>query len=366
MSSSDPVARAAPRVHLVVPGCFDDPTRPSGGNAYDRLVGAALARAGWDVRFVPVPGRWPQVGRAGSVALEHEIAALPDDDVVLVDGLIASNAGQVIVSGRRRPRAVVLVHTLLTESGLANVPAEIEVSEAAVLAAADAVVTTSAWTRARLLKRYPLTAERVRVVCPGVHPAALASGSRGGGALLCVANIVAHKGHDLLVTALAQVPDLDWRCVCVGALDQEPDFVTRVRRQAAAAGMSHRLKFAGVLDGDPLDRAYAAADLLLVPSRVESYGMVVTEALARGLPVLATDVGGVPEALGRAPDGRRPGRLVTPNDPAALAAALRDWLQDPTEQARLRTTARRRRRTLRGWDQAACELAAVLQPLTGS
>ena len=353
-------------MHLVVPGGFDDPTRPSGGNAYDRLVGAALARAGWDVRFVPVPGPWPNVGRAGCAALERKIAALPDDEVVLVDGLIASSAGQVMVSRSRRPRVVVLVHTLLAGSGLTNVPAGIEASEAAVLAAADAVVTTSVWTRERLLTRYSLAAERVRVVCPGVDPAALASGTRDGGALLCVANIVAHTGHDLLVAALAQVRDLDWRCVCVGALDQQPDFVTRVRGQAAAAGMSHRLKFAGVLDGDPLDRAYADADLLLLPSRFESYGMVVTEALARGLPVVATAVGGVSEALGRAPDRRRPGRLVAPNDPAALAAALRDWLQDPTEQARLRTTARQRRRTLRDWDQAARELAAVLLPLTGS
>jgi glycosyltransferase involved in cell wall biosynthesis len=353
-------------VHLVVPGCFDDPTRPSGGNAYDRLVGAALAAAGWDVRFVPVPGRWPQWDGAALAALAHEIAALPDDEIVLVDGLIASSAAEVLIPSSSRLHLVVLVHTLLAESGLANVPPGIDVSEAAVLATAAAVVTTSAWTRERVLTRYPLATDRVRVVCPGVDPAAVASGTAGGGALLCVANFVAHKGQDLLVAALAQVPDLDWRCVCVGALDQEPDFAARVRGQAAAAGMSHRLRFAGVLDDGALDRAYADADLVLVPSRVESYGMVVIEALARGLPVLATAVGGVPEAMGRAPNQRQPGRLVASNDPASLAAALRDWLQDPRERARLRTTAKERRRTLRRWDQAARDLAAVLQPLTGS
>ena len=67
----------------------------------------------------------------------------------------------------------------------------------------------------------------------------------------------------------------------------------------------------------------------MLPSRAETYGMVVTEALARGIPVLASDAGGLPETLGRDPDGRVPGLLVPPGDAAALAAALRGWLDDP-------------------------------------
>lgn len=348
----------------MVPAGFDDPTRPSGGNGYDRRAGAALAAAGFDVRNVSVPGRWGNA--AARTALAREIAALPDGEVVLVDGLIASGAAELLVPWTSRGRLVVLVHTLFAGSGLADVPADIDASEAAVLAAADAVVTTSEWTRHRLLARYPVAGRRVRVVWPGVEPAALADGTAGGGALLCVANVVAHKGHDLLVAALAQVRDLDWRCVCVGALDREPGFAARVCEQAAAAGVAQRIRFAGVLDGGALDRAYAGADLLLLPSRFESYGMVVTEALARGIPVLAAAGGGVPEALGRTRDGRLPGRLVAPGDSAALGAALREWLHDPTERARLRDAARQRRTTLRDWNQAAGELAAVLRPLAGA
>ena len=83
-----------------------------------------------------------------------------------------------------------------------------------------------------------------------------------------------------------------------------------------------RIHFAGPLVGADLDAAYADADLFVLPSRAETYGMVVTEALARALPVLATDVGGVPEALGRAPR-RQPSRpLVPPGDPVVLAGAL--------------------------------------------
>ena len=83
------------------------------------------------------------------------------------------------------------------------------------------------------------------------------------------------------------------------------------------------MRFPGPRTGPELDRAYAAADLLVLASHAETYGMVVTEALARGLPVLAAEVGGVTEALGHGDDGTRPGLLVPPGDPAALGAALR-------------------------------------------
>ncbi len=79
--------------------------------------------------------------------------------------------------------------------------------------------------------------------------------------------------------------------------------------------------------------------------------MVVTEALARGLPVVATAVGGVAEALDGAPpaDAARAGVLVEPDDPAALADALRSWLTDPGLRSRLRAAAESRRARLGGW-----------------
>ena len=126
--------------------------------------------------------------------------------------------------------------------------------------------------------------------------------------------------------------DLSWRCTCVGSLDRDPVFAAAVQRRA-----NGRVEFTGPRTGSELERTYAAADLLVLPSHAETYGMVVTEALARGVPVIATDVGGVSEALG---DG---GLLVPPGDPAALGAALRRWLGDADLRGRLRHAARERR-----------------------
>jgi glycosyltransferase involved in cell wall biosynthesis len=93
--------------------------------------------------------------------------------------------------------------------------------------------------------------------------------------------------------------------------------------------------------------------------------MVVTEALARGIPVIASAAKGLPEALGRAPDGRLPGILVPSGDAPALAVALRRWLQDQPLRARLRQSALDRRATLTGWDTTARSLAAVLSDEIG-
>ena len=126
------------------------------------------------------------------------------------------------------------------------------------------------------------------------------------------------------------------------------------------SGLGDRVRFPGPRFGQELDRAYAAADLLVLASHAETYGMVVTEALSRGLPVLATEVGGVSEALGYGEDGTRPGLLVPPGDPAALGAALRAWLEDAELRDRLRRAARERRAKLRPWAATASAVADVL------
>src|SRR5262249_33576621 len=138
-------------------------------------------------------------------------------------------------------------------------------------------------------------------------------------------------------------------CVCVGSLDRDPGFALSVRQLTRAHGLTDRIRFVGPRTGRDLEQSYAEADLLVLASRGETYGMVVTEALARGIPVLSTTAKGLPEALGRAPDGSLPGILVSPDDPDALADALRLWLAESNLRRRLTLAAYRRRTTLTPW-----------------
>jgi glycosyltransferase involved in cell wall biosynthesis len=210
------------------------------------------------------------------------------------------------------------------------------------------------------LHRYALAPDRVHVARPGADAADLATGSSGAGEFLCVAAVTPLKGHDVLVAALAAVADLPWRCSCVGSLDRDPAFVQQVRRRVAELGIGDRVAFRGPLTGAALADCYAAADLLVLASRAETYGMVVTDALARGVPVVAAAVGGIGEALGPGRDGTAPGILVAPDDPAPLAAALRSWLTDPPLRRTIRQAARDRRAQLTGWDETSARVDQAL------
>jgi glycosyltransferase involved in cell wall biosynthesis len=352
------------RVYAILPGGVDDLAAPSGGNRYDRRVCAGLAAAGWRVTELPVEGGWPSPSPAEKARLAGALAAIPDGAPVLVDGLVACGVPDVVEPAVRRLPLAVLVHLpLADETGLrADAAARLDALERGALRAATAVIATSDWTAARLVEHHGLAPDRVHAAAPGVDPAPLAVPSDSGGRLLCVAAVTPRKAQDVLVEALGTLSDTRWSCTFAGALDRDAAFTARVRRLVEAHGLGERVRFAGPLAGAALDAGYAAADLLVLPSHAETYGMVVTEALARGVPVLATAVGGVAEALGQAADGV-PGRLVPPGDVAALAEALRAWLTDADLRERLRAAARARRDTLPTWDATVRAVAGVLDGL---
>jgi glycosyltransferase involved in cell wall biosynthesis len=344
-------------VTVVVPPGLVDPAAPSGGNVYDRHVLAGLPGLDRPVRVVVAPGRWPRPAASDRLRLGAALAAVPAGNVVLLDGLVACAAPDVVEAHARRLRLVVLVHLpLADETG--PPPARtrtLAAGERRALRAARGIVATSRATADRLRSAGH---DRVTTALPGVERAAVTEPSPSGDRLVCVAAVTPRKGHDVLLDALALVPDLPWSLICVGPLDRAPGFAAEVRRRAARFG--ERVTFAGPLTGRALDARYADADLLVLPSRAEPYGMVVTEALARAVPVVASDVGGVPEALGHTAGGVRPGLLVPPADPGALASALRRWLTEPGLRASLRGAARVRRSDLPGWRATVRVIASAL------
>ncbi|MGW4638400.1 glycosyltransferase family 4 protein [Sphaerisporangium sp. NPDC004334] len=352
-------------VYFVLPGDVDDVSVPSGGNTYDRRVCQGLAAAGRTVREAAVGGAWPAPDADARAELARALASVPDGAVVLMDGLVACGVPEVVLPHARRLRLAVLVHLpLAAETGIAPASAkELDAAERATLHAAAAVVVTSPWAGRRLIGHHGLAPGRVHVVPPGADPAPLARGTDGASRLLCVAALTPRKGQDLLLRALGTLTGLSWTCDLVGTPDRRPEYVTHLRELVAGLGLSERVRLTGPRTGEALDASYAAADLVLLASRGETYGMVVTEALARGIPVLATAVDAVPETLGHAPDGSVPGLLTPPEDPVALADALRRWLGEPGLRKRIKGSACDRRDMLDGWDVTSRRMAEVLERL---
>ncbi|WP_165314407.1 glycosyltransferase family 4 protein [Agromyces protaetiae] len=350
-------------LHFLVPDGFDEPARASGGNVYDRRVAAALQAAGFDVRLAPL-----DVGARDR--LDRALVAVPDDGLVLVDGLVAVAASEVLSAHASRLRVVVLAHMVasaLAESSDASATAG---DERTALSAARRIIATSDWTRSELAARGLAEFDRIAVARPGVDVSAAriariraapvrpepARDQRRAARFLCVGALARHKGQDVLVEALAGLTDVPpWTCSIVGSHTADPSFAGRIVSDISAAGLEG-VTLAGVLTGSRLDDAFGSADLVIAPSRAESYGMVVADALARGIPVVTTRVGGIPEAVA----GHTSAVLVAPDDPTALRAVLKRWLADVPWRDRLTAAALRSPTPARYWSETTRVVAGVL------
>jgi glycosyltransferase involved in cell wall biosynthesis len=345
-------------VTLIVPGRLETRT---GGSIYDRQIAIGLRTLGWMVDVRELEGNFPDPTAEDLAAAARVLAAIPDRSIVLIDGLAFGAMPSVVEREASRLRIVALVHLpLAADVGIdAATAARLQASERRALAAAALVVATGSTTIAAL-QGYGVERERIVLVEPGTTRAPLARGSAAGPLqLLSVATLNPGKGHEMLFRALASIPQRDWRLTCVGSLDRHPATTARVREALRADGLADRVSLAGELDEAELADCYDRADLFVLATLYETYGMAVAEAIARGLPVVSTTTGAIPKLVD--PDGEGAGLLVSPGDAAALAAALSRVLGDARLRGRLAEGARRVRDRLPTWDETASRMAAALE-----
>lgn len=351
---------SSPSLHLVVPGPLDQRT---GGYLYDARIVEELEGLGHRVGVHEVAGRFPDVDAASVARLDETLAGIPEGAVTVVDGLALGATPTVAARHGGRLRLLALVHhPLADETGLDEASRDrFRDSEAEALRHVAGVVVTSAAT-ARRLDDFGVPARRIRAVLPGTDPAPRAEGSAAGGVprMVCVGSVTPRKGHDVLVRALARLDDLPWRCDCAGSLTRAPEHVERVRSEVSRLGLVERMRFLGELTADVLDEVYRTATLFVLPSHYEGYGMAFAEALARGLPVVGTTGGAIPDTV---PDDA--GILVEPGDDEALAHALRELLEDERRREGMARAARRHARELPGWDRQARAFRDAVGELVG-
>lgn len=341
---------------FVVPG--DIQTR-TGGYEYDRRIIDALRRRGWTVTLCQLGEGFPHPSRTVRAGAAATLRGIASEGVAVVDGLALGVLPDEVLAEADRLRIVGLVHhPLARETGLDPlVTSSLFESERRALTSARHVVTTSPAT-ARALAEYGVSATKVSVVVPGTDRAELAPGSGGHEVrLLCVASVVPRKGHDLLLRALARLKDLPWHLTCGGSLDRDPETAQALATQVKSEEFGRRVELVGELSQAQLSMHYGRADVFVLPTLYEGYGMVVAEAIARGLPSVATDTGGIADLL--AGDA---GIVVPPGDLEALTEALRRVIADPAARSTLAAGARRVRERLPSWDDAAEAMeAAVLR-----
>ena len=370
---------ASLRLRFVVPG---NVRHNSGGNVYNAALAQGLEQLGAGVSIEPVAGDWPVAskeerrrlaGLLGSGTAAGGPAGVPANTITIVDGLVASGAPDAMEAAAASGHAPwVLLHMPLDEH---------PELEARALRAAAGVICTSGSAAAEISRRHGLAT--VRAALPGTGRARVAGGSEPP-RLLAVAALLPNKDQLVLLGALARLRDLEWTAALVGSATADPGYARQVAAAVDRYGLGSRVQLPGELTGEALEQQWDAADLSLLVSKVEAFGMAVTESVARGVPVIVRAGTGAVEALGLGaetgpdhPDGAGPalpgaavGLGSEPEareaDPEPLAALLRSWLTDPGLRAEWRRRALAGRELLPGWDATARQVLGYVAPKASS
>ncbi len=344
------------RAYLLTPGAL---SRPTGGSRYNQHLVEGLSARGLSIEPIEVWGPFPGPHHLAHQAVTDALAALPDHATVIIDGLILGGLPEAIAAESERLALIALIHhPLADETGLS--PDQVRAlltSEAQALQCCEQVVVTSAFTGRRLCA-LDLYTGPVVVAPPGVSPRPLATGRADHTAplnLLCVASLTPRKGQRVLVQALAKLSDRHWQAQLVGDDQLDPAYAQSVRADCEHYGLSTSITLTGAVSEPALEQTYQQADVFVLPSHYEGYGMVITEAIAYGLPVITTSGGALAETL---PAGA--GLSVPPNDPAALSKALTDWMRDEHLRETLHAGAVQARAQLSHWTPTLDQWGALL------
>ncbi len=343
-----------PRLHVAVPGALDQRT---GGYIYDRKIVDGLRALGWPIEVHELQGRFPDPDDVAIRAAASAADVMTTGGVPLIDGL-ALLAFEPRIEHLPGPWIGLIHHPLSMETGLSpSASARLAAREGRLMRQAGGLIVTSPQTK-RDLAAFDIDPASVTVVEPGIVPSGLAAGGGKAGvpALLCVGSLTRRKGYPILLQALARLIDLDWRLTMVGSDRWDADHAVEIRQAITDLGLGDRVRLIGEQDEAGLAAQYHQADLFVLASHHEGYGMVLAEALARGLPIVSTTAGAIPDTV---PDGA--GRLVPPGDAGAFAAEVRTLLTDKQQYRRLKQGAEKARTNLQDWQSAAARFGRAIE-----
>jgi glycosyltransferase involved in cell wall biosynthesis len=348
----------ASEFYFVIPGDLNTLT---GGFIYDKRVIEALQNGIMPVLPLMWQANFLHPTERDRAYVAASLATLPDDSVVLVDGLAFGTLPTLMIAETRRLRLIALVHHPLGyETGLPpDIQRQLIASERQAFPAARHVITTSAMTAQSLIDDFGIHRNLLTIAPPGGDPPVARPQLRPLDApplLLSVGAVIPRKGHDLLVQALGEIGDLSWTCIIAGSLDRDPQAAARLRVQLAASNVSARISLAGEIED--VQSLYAQADIFVLASHYEGYGMAFAEALGYGLPIIGTTGGAIPEVV-----SANTGLLITPGSVSELAAALREILTNAALRQALAAGARKAALAHPSWYETARVIAGVVNGL---
>lgn len=349
-----------------------DLSTPTGGYIYDRRMVAGLEQLGWNVQLVSLGEGFPFPEPETVFHARQTLLDLTPGTPLVMDGLALGVLPDLVEEvARRHPVIALIHHPLAFESGLSRERVEaFKASETRALRFVSQVIVTSPATARDLVQAFGVQSELIQVVLPGTAAPPVSfqknqtafletstSSAQPTSALrlLSVGSIVPRKGFDVLLAALQPLSAFDWTLTIAGDDTRDEQAPAQLKRDVARFGFESRVRVLGAVDEERLEALYQQADLFVLASRFEGYGMAYAEALARGLPVIGTTGGAIPETV---PSDA--GLLVEPGHVESLTDALRRLIQDAELRDRLAQGARKAALRQPTWENSAQRFSVAL------
>ncbi|MEL6287519.1 MAG: glycosyltransferase family 4 protein [Pseudomonadota bacterium] len=347
------------RIWFASPG---DPRQRTGGYLYNAQIIERLSARGFDVAPIRLADGFPAPSEADLADARRQLGSLAGNGLLVVDGLALGAFDAATLDALEVPLVALVHHPLCDEAGTSDAfRRQAFASERAALARAQQVIVSSPHTASALAARFDVPAQMIDVVEPGVvqpDGGYVMPAARGRGRpprILSVGSLTPRKAHDVLISAVAELRDFAWEADIVGSPHHAPETADALAKQIVDAGLSTRIVLRGELDALSLVQLYRRADIFALATRHEGYGMVFSEAMTLGLPIVTCRVGAVPDTV-----PEQAGMLVPVDDPTAFAAALGRLLDDTSTWKTYARGAADIGAELPSWDDAADRFAAAL------
>ena len=311
------------RIRFIIPGDINTPT---GGYRYDKTILEEWRALNVAFDLVSLSGSYPKPSDADKALAFSVIDECDEADITIVDGLAGGGFPELMeMLSNKAPCVSLLHHPLSLENGISQEDADfLEETERKGLNFTKAVITTSPATSKTVAELFAIDKAVIHTVEPGVIRATpIDFRTEPPLSILSVGSITQRKGHDVLIKAVAQFADKPWQLTIIGPQHFDPAHFSELTALSQELGVSDRITFLDSLSDEALSREYAKADIFALASRYEGYGMAYAEAIVRGIPVVGTTAGAIPDTV-----PLEAGILTLADDVEAFSNALSSLLND--------------------------------------
>jgi glycosyltransferase involved in cell wall biosynthesis len=341
-------------VHFLITGDIQSLT---GGYLYNMHMINGLRGKGHLVNVFGTDWQWKDSDSLEYIC-RHHLKKLPHGSCVIVDSLILASLHHIVQEFGDRLKFLGLIHLPASYNVLSGVHGKLADEELTAINDMRQVIVTGQFTF-DLLCNVGLNPARICLVEPGTdHFPRKKRYKPVPSELLCIANYSALKAQDVLIRALCRLTAWNWSLHLYGDTNRDKKYTEALRSLIRQLKMEHRIIVHGIVERHEISTVFLNADLFLMPSLFESYGMAITESLAHGIPVVTTSAGNIPYTL---PAGM--GLLTEPGNEEQLADTIRSIFYDPVKYDALCKAASQYFKQVRSWEQAVSDFETILQKM---